>query len=510
MNRMQAWGEEYKRDLHALLDELLAEMETMARQGTPVHEVERHLFRDLLQLGYQLLGFFFQWLGTGDQGEQVKLEDGRVLRRLPGPHPRRYGSVFGAFELSRAVYAERDKQALEYVPLDARLQLPDSPYSYLWQEWSQGLAVEFSFAQVAEVLGRILGWKTGVSALERTNRAMAESAAAYWQAVPAEPSVDGEFIVVSGDGKGVPMRKPAQAPAIQAHDGQRGPPRDRKKMAIVGAVYDAKAQVRTPQHVLDSLFRDPALPPLLAPGGAERKAPIAKAVRACLTQPAAHGEEINAREVIFPWLGEQVRQRDPSGRKPVVVVMDGQVCLWSDVRQALGEQRTRVEVLDFLHVTERLWELAHIFDAPAQHRLRMESYVALLLQGQARELTVWFWNESKTRRLSPTDRRKVESICAYFEHNRERMCYDRYLAAGYPIASGVIEGACRHVVKDRLERTGMHWTVAGAQAMLQLRCMAINQQWEAFTAYRVRQESQRLYPHTTLYEVEDWPISKVA
>jgi hypothetical protein len=84
------------------------------------------------------------------------------------------------------------------------------------------------------------------------------------------------------------------------------------------------------------------------------------------------------------------------------------------------------------------------------------------------------------------------------------------LAAGYPIASVVIEGACRHVVKDRLERTGMRWTVAGAQAMLQLRCIAINQQWEDFTAFRVRRESERLYPHTTLYEVEDWPISQTA
>ena len=90
------------------------------------------------------------------------------------------------------------------------------------------------------------------------------------------------------------------------------------------------------------------------------------------------------------------------------------------------------------------------------------------------------------------------------------MRYGEYLAAGYPIASGVIEGACRHVVKDRLERTGMRWTVEGAQAMLQLRCIAINQQWDSFTTFRVRRESERLYPHTTLYEVEDWPIPLAA
>jgi hypothetical protein len=508
---MQSHVEEDKRKMQEQLEELWWEMEAFARKGTPVHEVEGHLFRKVLYLGFLLLGYFFRLLGAGDQGEQVKLEDGRVLQRLEGMHARSYWSVFGEFELFRHVYAEREKQAQEYIPLDARLPLPENSYSYLWQEWSQGLAVEFSFEQVTVVLGRMLGWNTGVSALERINRAMAETAAVYWQEAPAQPAPQGEFVVVSADGKGVPMRKPAEAPPIQAHDGHRGPPKERKKMALVGAVYDAQPHVRSAADVLESLFRSPLPVKKAEPEPREeRKAPIAKAVRACLTQKAANDQEINAREVIFPWLGEQVRLRDPDGHKPVVVVMDGQACLWSDTQAALGETRTRVEVLDFLHVTEKLWELTHIFDEPAQHRIKMDGYVSMLLHGQARELTVWFRHEAKTRPLATADVRRVESICGYFEHNWERMRYDQYLAAGYPIASGVIEGACRHVVKDRLERTGMHWTVPGAQAMLQLRCIAINPQWAEFTAFRVRRESARLYPHTTLYEVEDWPIPMAA
>ena len=145
--------------------------------------------------------------------------------------------------------------------------------------------------------------------------------------------------------------------------------------------------------------------------------------------------------------------------------------------------------MDFLHVTEKLWELAHVLDEPAQQRMKMDGYVFMLLNGQARELTAWFRHEAKTRRLTPADRQKVESVCGYFENNLGRMRYGEYLAAGYPIASGVIEGACRHVVKDRLERTGMRWTVEGAQAMLQLRCIAINQQWDSFATFRVRLES---------------------
>ncbi|MDQ2693835.1 MAG: ISKra4 family transposase, partial [Pseudomonadota bacterium] len=83
--------------------------------------------------------------------------------------------------------------------------------------------------------------------------------------------------------------------------------------------------------------------------------------------------------------------------------------------------------------------------------------------------------------------------------------YDRYLAAGYPIASGVIEGACRHVVNDRLERTGMNWTLPGAQAMLALHGVAINDQWDEFMTYRIAQETARLYPYAANSSPESEP-----
>ena len=417
--------------------------------------------------------------------------------------------MFGDFALTRWVYGERAKQTQASVPLDARWQLPASTYSSLLQEWTQALAVEFSlFAQVGDVLSRLLGLPVGVSALERMNRAMAETAERDWTETAAAPAEAGDFLVISADGKGVPMRKPATTPPIAAHDGHRGPPQDRQKMAIVGTVYAAKAEVRTPDQVVNARFRDPLeQTPRQKPDA--HQAPMAKAVRASLTHTGADGREVNARDVIFPWLREQVRQRDPTGQKPVVVVRDGQTCLWPDAQAALGE-RSRVEILDLLHVTEKLWDLVHIFDEPARQRFAMESDVALLLEGHVVELIVLFRHWAETRSLPGAGRKTVETVCGDFAANRERMRYDEYLAVGYPIASGVIEGACRHVVKDRLERTGMHWTVSGAQAMLKLRCIAINGQWDEFTEYRLRKKSERLYPHKTLYEVEDWPLQSAA
>jgi len=87
----------------------------------------------------------------------------------------------------------------------------------------------------------------------------------------------------------------------------------------------------------------------------------------------------------------------------------------------------------------------------------------------------------------------LATVIGYLENNREFMRYDVYLAAGYPIGSGVAEGACRHLVKDRLEQTGMRWARDGAQAMLYVRATYLNGDWEAFQDYRINREQRELY-----------------
>ena len=109
------------------------------------------------------------------------------------------------------------------------------------------------------------------------------------------------------------------------------------------------------------------------------------------------------------------------------------------------------------------------------------------------------------RKLRGKKREKLAKICSYLQNNAHRMHYDEYLAAGYPIASGVIEGACRHFVKDRMERSGMRWTIESAQAMLDVRSTYLNGDWDAFMAYRIEKETRRLYPYRELVEPIDMP-----
>jgi hypothetical protein len=122
-----------------------------------------------------------------------------------------------------------------------------------------------------------------------------------------------------------------------------------------------------------------------------------------------------------------------------------------------------------------------------EERLRelLEGRVGSVIEGFRRCLT--------QGRLRGNKRQVVRSAIEYLENNREHLKYDEYLAACYPIGSGVAEGACRHLVKDRLDQTGMRWTVSGAQAMLHVRALYLNDQWEDYLEYRVEQEQGKLY-----------------
>lgn len=154
---------------HEVLDkarEMMRSVQEACREGQTVRQVEEGLWRRTLQLGRCALEAFFRLCGDGDQGEQVRLPDGREVRRLDQRHRRPYQSVF-SFELERTVYGTREDQQIAYIPLDKRLQLPKSKFSYLLQDWDQALEVEVPYAQVSITLERILGFKQSVHSLER-------------------------------------------------------------------------------------------------------------------------------------------------------------------------------------------------------------------------------------------------------------------------------------------------------------------------------------------------------
>lgn len=473
-------------NLEQLLGDLQACVRTAAEEGWAIHDVERELWRRLLRVGRVSLGQFLRLVGTGDVGEALTLSDGEEYRRLPETHERRYVSIFGEFRIQRVVYGSREGQKIECVPLDNRLQLPASVFSYLLQDWDQSLCVEQAFGQARTTVARILELRQSVDSLEHMNQEMAEYATSFMLNQPT-PQEEGEILVLSADQKGIVMRRPADAPAPKAHR-TKGDKASRKRMATVGTVYSVDRHRRTAEEVVAALFRD-------GPEASARPKPQHKEVWASLPRDEVPG---SGTEMIFAWMVGEWCLRGRGKDKPLVFVSDGQEALWA-ARQDWLPERT-ANVLDLLHVTPRLWKAAHVFHREGSPEAEgfVRERLLRVLQGKAAGVIRGLREMATKRALAGARKKTIREVCAYLEQNVERMRYDEYLAAGYPIASGAIEGACRHLVKDRMERAGMHWTIAGAQGMLDVRSIYVSGHWEEYQIYRIESETARLYPDRTI------------
>ena len=467
---------------------LVERLNSAAEQQLPIHQVEESLFRQLLLMGHSLLGAFVASSGQGDVGPSLTLagdrpsDPPRLLPKLDDLRSRPYLSIFGEIPITRACYGQG---RVEAAPLDAQLHLPQRQYSYLFQQWLAAFVIDDSHAEAIKKLETILGLGVSVKASEDLNREQASDVEPFQNhlATP-DPAQEGPILVVTADCKGVPLVKsalgPESAPLSTAANSRRGKGQkaNKKRMAAVGAVYTIKPFARTPDEVIDEVMRKKA---------AERRPqPTHKRVRADL---------LVGKVALFLWLADEVIRRNPQGSKPLVFLSDGERALHDRQGEFLPENT--VCILDLFHVMERLWKAAWCFFDEASEKKEahqwVEKHLRMLLEGKVRYVISGL-NQMKTKReLKGTRRQTIEEVTGYFQRNRDRMKYDEYLAKGYPIGSGVVEGACRHLVKDRLERTGMRWRPEGAQAMLDLRATYLNEEWNPFWEYHIEQEDERLY-----------------
>jgi len=205
---------------------------------------------------------------------------------------------------------------------------------------------------------------------------------------------------------------------------------------------------------------------------------------------------VDGRVSVFTWLAHEVETRRQSASQPVICLMDGEHALWDRKSDLPGEGV--IKILDFWHFLDRLRQVSKALMATEagaevflEERLRRVPEGGLgLVMGGLRQML-------RTRPLKKADPETVESALTYFENNRHRMHYDEYLAAGYPIASGVIERSCRHIVEDRLDGTGMRWELPGAVPMLHTRSITLSDDWHEYQNWRIQTDQNRLYAHTT-------------
>jgi hypothetical protein len=464
---------------------IVTKLEKALEENAPIHNVEEELVEDVRTLGRSAVEAFIERQGDGDVGKTVE-HNGRTLKRLSDVVCDRYFSAFGPVWIEQYGYATRPTQKIELKPLAVKLGLPESGYSYVLQRWDGILSVNNSYAEASRQLDELLG----ISQSPRSLTGIASSMATYARQFQATqktppPRSEGKLLVVTSDCKGVPMRQKSGEEKRKKKRLGKGEKNGTKRMACVGAIYTIDRFERSVDDVLDDIRRKKCQ--------GDRPEPQNKRLRANLTREV-NGRTFNAKDATFGWLRHEADQRNPHGEKTVVCIMDGEAKLWEKQREMFPEA---VGVLDIFHVMEHLWPCVHRFEAentPAALRL-FERQFRRILEGRIGRVIGAFRQMAVKRQLKPGPLQKLEAHLAYFESNRDRMKYDEYLEQGFPIGSGVVEGACRNLVKDRMERTGMRWQTSGAQAVLDLRAIYLNDDWSKFHNYLIRREQKRLYPN---------------
>jgi len=445
-------------------------------------ELLRALFQDRLDLRAE----------REQRAPRVADERGVRRRSVESGHQRPLHSVFGEVSVKRLAYRQRGEPNL--YPADGVLNLPD--------EWaSHGVrrlaAVESSRGSFDEATGQVRE-RTGLTLGKRQLEQLALRAAVDFESFYAnsarspdqqhnDTDDDGEHdvLVLSVDGKGIVMRpdalRPATAKAAQAASPKlktrlsRGEKPNRKRIAEIGAVYELKPAPRTPAEVLAST--------------AEKTLPAPKAKRKWLTASV-----IEDAAAVIADVFDEAQRRDPNHKRTWVALADGNNHQIDRIKKEAKKHKLKVTILiDLVHVLEYLWDAAwNFFDEgdPAAEAWVHDKALAVL-QGKAGIVAAAIRRKATNLNLDPNQRANADRAADYLHNKRPYLDYPTALTNGWPIATGVIEGACRHLIKDRMDITGARWGLQGAEAILKLRAIRSNGDFPAYWDYHLAQERRR-------------------
>ena len=449
-------------------------------QSSPLHRIEQqqdHQGREVQRL---LLQSHVNQRGAGDVGLALRVRSGdspllfshRRLQR------RTLKTVFGEIDIERLGYGCRGQRSIH--PLDAVLQLPERAFSYELQRRLVKAAIQGPFR---EATARVLE-STGLTVHNHSLEPLVIEAAAHFDAFYPQRSPDpsapvASLLVVAVDSKGIPMVKPesVQSP-VQLFPSPKQKT-NKKKMATVAAVFTKEPFVRTPQQVVDSLFPAGVKPVPKQP----HPKPENKRVWASLTKgKAAVIEEVH----------QEVLRRDPEGRKTLIALTDGERTLQIQVTRKMK----LTLILDLIHVLERVWAASHVFQPEGSPEAEVYAKLMTLriLSGDVAQVIKGLRQTVTKRRLFGAKKKILLAAATYFDNNTRYMRYDEYLASGFPIASGPVEGACKNLIKDRMERSGMRWTPDMAEAIVKLRSLYLSGDFDDYWPFFVSQDQLRLHP----------------
>ena len=456
-------------------------------------DLEREIFERGRELLRQLLQDHLNLRGPGQARGPVRDADGsaRTRKRM---QERDLETVLGVVQVERVGYGAKGEESVH--PLDAELNLPEQRYSHELERRVAEEAARGSFEEAAEAVKKQTGQELPKRQAEEIARRAAQDFDAFYaqrqgQAMAAESS---QLLVITTDAKGVVVRREdlreqtRKAAKQRAHKLSKrlskGEKRNAKRMAQVASVYTVAPVMRTAEDVVRGLT---GVGPVPEPERAKppRARPEHKRVWASVEK---------SPEEVIEQAFEEGRHRDPGSEKKWVALVDGnetQFRILHEVSTRLGIALTIV--LDIVHVAQYLWAagLAFFVEGSRERELWVAEQLAEILRGRVSVVVGAMRRRATRRGLTAKQREPVEKCATYLLGHAQYMRYHEYLAGGFPVATGVIEGACRYLVKDRMEITGARWSLTGAEAVLRLRALRASGDFDEYWRFHEDQEYTR-------------------
>ena len=438
-------------------------------------ELLRQLMEDQLELRY-----------IKEQKQlSIKGIDG-IERKAVKKSKRGLMTIFGPVQVPRLAYGAKGHNSLH--PMDKELNLPKESYSLGLR---QRVATEVTKASFDEAVSAIKQ-TTGASIAKRQTEELALRAAQDFELFyqqrqqPSQPS--SEILVISTDGKGIVVRKDdLRAQTRKSADKEshkmakrlsKGEKLNRKRMAQVASVYTIAPFIRTASDIVKELQPVREL-------NYQRPKPEHKRVWASI--------ENSASSVIAQAFDEAFR-RDPKGEKRWTILIDGNPIQLALINKQIEPLKIKpIIILDMIHVLEYLWSAAFAFYGQGSPLAQdwVSDRLLRILQGKSQGVAAGMRRSATRLALTKQARLPVDKCATYLLKYQDYLRYDLYLAQGLPIATGVIEGACRHLIQDRMDITGARWSLKGAEAVLRLRSLRASHDFDLYWQFHLNQEFLR-------------------
>lgn len=427
--------------------------------------------------------------GLGDMGDFIVGSDDlvRTHKRIRERHIK---TLFGPIKIKRSGYSSRGKNSL--FPTDSLLNLPTIAHSFGVQKLVSQEAIRGSFEESIESLERMTGIKISKRQAEKIILATSSYFYDFYtqNEYELEDTQNLPLLVLTLDGKGIAMRKESLRSETRLRSEEnphklkpRLSPFDTKnskRMAVVASVYEVERFIRSPEEIVEELFEQPDS------DKKKRPKPVKKRVWASLK----HSFQLVVREMF-----EEANKRDPNRKKEWIALVDGDKKQRRYLLPEAKKHGVKLTIIgDFIHVLEYLWDAGHVFfNEPFDPEQWVKERLFRILNGKSSLTAAGMRRSATKKKFDQTKRKNMDKCAKYLLNLSSYLRYLEYLNLGYPIATGVIEGACRYLVKDRMSITGARWGLNYAYAILKLRSLKVSGEFDDYWIFYEKQEFIKNY-----------------